>query len=581
MKKHLQHILSLLAICCTMSVAGQVSVPSDLIKNCNQWKITYPTGKEDKTLCNEPNNEYFYVNTAGDAIVFRTPIRSSNATTPNSSYIRSELRERTANGNSDIYWKTAGTHMVYVKQAITHLPMNKPHLVATQIHGNKDDRIDDAMVLRLEDSHLFLSFNGGKLRRDVTVKSNYSLGTIHEVIFLVVDGKHYCYYSEDGNLLNAYNKDSADSYLIKDGPNDFVMDKSYGEAYFKIGNYTQSNADKEGTDTGNPNNYGEVLVYDFEVEHGAVKFTGISLSPANVAFVVGSNIQLAVAKIPTDATENIDVSFTSSDSTIASVDSKGLVTAILEGTVSIIGRTDDGRFIGNSTITVVGEPTGPNLALNKPISGTGTHDADNEVANLVDGLTSKRWSVLGFPQSATIDLGAVYSIGRTETSCYKDRDYQYMVSVANEESGPYTQIVDRFNNSTLGSVRNPIIDVFPIVEGRYIQITVTGAHTYTGSWMSLLEFRVFGGSETSNLKEIGSIDEPITIWPNPAGNTINFNASKGFQLLEVYDQLGKLVMNQTLEGTSVDISKLNPGLYVFKLSGKNGAVSERVFKRKY
>ncbi len=96
MKKHLQHILSLLAICCTMSVAGQVSVPSDLIKNWNQWKITYPTGKEDKTLCNEPNNEYFYVNTAGDAIVFRTPIRSSNATTPNSSYIRSELRERTA-----------------------------------------------------------------------------------------------------------------------------------------------------------------------------------------------------------------------------------------------------------------------------------------------------------------------------------------------------------------------------------------------------------------------------------------------------------------------------------------------------
>ena len=54
-------------------------------------------------------------------------------------------------------------------------------MVATQIHGNKDD----AMVLRLENSHLFLSFNGGKLKDDLTIKTNYALGTVHEVIFLV------------------------------------------------------------------------------------------------------------------------------------------------------------------------------------------------------------------------------------------------------------------------------------------------------------------------------------------------------------------------------------------------------------
>ena len=83
--------------------------------------------------------------------------------------------------------------MIYVKQAITHLPINKPELVATQIHGNKDEGIDDSMVLRLEDSHLFLSFNGGKLRDNVTITTNYTLGTVHEVIFIVVDGKHYCY----------------------------------------------------------------------------------------------------------------------------------------------------------------------------------------------------------------------------------------------------------------------------------------------------------------------------------------------------------------------------------------------------
>lgn len=245
---------------------GDITYPSDLMRNYMQWKITYPDGVEDKTLFEE-TNEYFYVNDTKDGIVFRSPIRSDNGSTPNSNYIRSELRERKEDGSSDIYWTTTGTHVVYSKQAITHLPIVKDELVATQIHGNKADGIDDAMVLRLEGSHLFLSFNGGKLRSDLTVKTDYSLGSVHEVIFEVINGKHYVYYSEDGNLASAYASGSASSYLVKDGSNSYVMDLDYDQSYFKIGNYTQSNPDKEGGYTDDPNNYGEVVVYDFWVQH--------------------------------------------------------------------------------------------------------------------------------------------------------------------------------------------------------------------------------------------------------------------------------------------------------------------------
>jgi len=246
---------------------GTADVPSDLMDNCNQWKITYPDGSEDKTLCGEANNEFFYVHDDGNAIVFRTPIRNDNGTTPNSSYIRSELRERREDGSSDIYWTTAGTHVVYAKQAITHLPIVKNHLVATQVHGNKADGIDDSMVLRLEGSHLFLSFNGGKLREDLTVTLNYTLGTVHEVLFEIVDGKHYAYYSEDGNLGDAYESGNAARYLVRDGGNDYVMDLNYDRTYFKLGNYTQSNSNREGSESDNPANYGEVVLYDFFVEH--------------------------------------------------------------------------------------------------------------------------------------------------------------------------------------------------------------------------------------------------------------------------------------------------------------------------
>ena len=568
-------VLFLFAISFNFSVNAQV--PSDLMDNCRQWKITYPTGVEDKTLCGESNNEYFYVNDTGDAIVFRAPIRSDNGTTPNSSNIRSELRERVADGSVDIYWTTVGTHMIYVKQAITHLPINKSHLVATQIHGNKDDGIDDSMVMRLEDSHLFLSFNGGKLREDITIKTNYSLGTIHEVIFLVVDGKHYCYYAEDGNLLNSFNNDNATAYLIKDGDNEYVMDLNYDESYFKVGNYTQSNADEEGNDTDNPNNYGEVLVYDFSVSHGDVNVTGVNLLPSEVDLLVGSSKELFVEIIPSNS-NNIGVSFSTSNSEIATVDANGLVTGVSKGNAIITVTTDDGGYTALSIVNVHDAALGVNLALNKSIIGSGTHDGDHDVLNLVDGLTTTRWSVSGFPQTAILDLGESYKLDRTEMVCYNDRDYQYSVSVSDTENGVYKQIVDRSENATEGSSANPIIDVFSDVEGRFIKLEITGAKTYTGSWMSLMEFRVFG-DETLSIVDDYSLSDKIFLWPNPASNIVNISNSEDFYSMSIYDYLGKLLLKKDLEQKSIDVSNLDSGLYIIKLSNEKKTISKNLFIR--
>jgi hypothetical protein len=552
-------------------------VPSDLMNNCNQWKITYPTGAEDKTLCNEPNNEFFYVNEAGDAIVFRAPIRNDNGTTPNSSYIRSELRERESDGSTDIYWTTEGTHMLYVKQAISHLPLNKSHLVAAQIHGSKDDGIDDSMVLRLENSHLFLSFNGGKLREDLTIKTNYSLGTIHEVIFLVVDGKHYCYYSEDGNLLTAYNNNNALSYLVKDGGNDFVMDLNYDETYFKVGNYTQSNPEKEGSDTDATDNYGEVLVYDFLVEHNSVDVTSVSLSPNVENLSLGGELQLTKIVSPSSASNKM-VSYSSSDTSVATVNATGNVIAVAEGNTVITITTDDGGFTDTCNITVVENPNGMNLALNKSVTGTGVHDADNDVSKLVDGLKTTRWSVSDFPQTAVIDLGESYFLGRTELVCYSDRAYKFSVSVSDTENGSYSEIVDRSENTTPGTELNPIIDIFSGVNGRFVKIEVTDAEYYSGSWVSLLEFKVFEASSLS-VEDIVAQEEEIMIWPNPAYNSIHIKSIINIDRLAIYNQVGKLLLNKNIEDNQIDISNLNAGTYVFKLFSKSKFIYKRVVKK--
>ncbi|MDO6760356.1 discoidin domain-containing protein [Tamlana sp. 2_MG-2023] len=751
MKHFLFNRVSLCAVFLGAFQFASAQIPSDLMSNCNQWKITYPDGVEDKTLCDEPNNEFFHVSDAGDALVFFAPVRSDNGTTPNSSYIRSELRERTESGNSDIYWTTDGSHMIYVKQAITHLPIVKSHLVATQIHGNKDDGIDDSMVMRLEGSHLFLSFNGGKLRDNVTIKSDYNLGDKHEVIFLVEDGKHYCYYSEDGNLLNAYNSGNASQYLVKDDGDEVLMDLNYDETYFKVGNYTQSNPEKEGDETDNPDNYGEVYVYDYAVVHGGggvdpnpdpdpdpIAVSGVSLSPSSASLSLGSTQELSASVSPSDAS-NKSVSYSSSNTSVASVSSTGVVSGNSAGTATITVSTSDGNHTDTMEITVVAPSTDDNLALNKSVSGTGSADGDNVVANLVDGDTGSRWSVSGFPQSATIDLGSAFSLESTELVCYSDRAYQYTISVSDSENGSYTEVVNRSNNSTPGSASSPIIDTFNSINARYVKIEVTGADSYTGSWVSLLELRVFGGegengdddndggddngstepqestnvaleksvsyseeqshnpaanlvdgdsdsrwsaegypewvvvdleglytinstevicfndrayqytieasTDGNNYTEIvdrtnnstgGSNSNPIAnafseidaryvrititgaddysgdwasieelrvfgyassatsksgiskngeeataavkLWPNPAVNTVNISGAASFDTLTVYDQVGKVVLNQAIQGNSVDISSLNSGMYIFRLTGKDNAVTKRVIK---
>ena len=117
--------------------------------------------------------------------------------------------------------------------------------------------------------------------------------------------------------------------------------------------------------------------------------------------------------------------------------------------------------------------------------------------NAVDGIinvAANRWSASGMPQSLLIDLGSIYDVTRFEVFPYKDRAYRYTIegSVGN---GVYATLVDRSQNSTGG---NSIADDIPLAAVRYLRLTVTGAApaSYTGSWVSIQEFKCFGVPNT-------------------------------------------------------------------------------------
>ena len=82
-----------------------------------------------------------------------------------------------------------------------------------------------------------------------------------------------------------------------------------------------------------------------------IPVSGVSISPDNSSLLVGETVQLSETVSPTDAT-NQNVSWSTSNSAVATVSSNGLVTAVSEGTTEITVTTEDGDFTATSNITV-------------------------------------------------------------------------------------------------------------------------------------------------------------------------------------------------------------------------------------
>ncbi|MGE5548927.1 MAG: DNRLRE domain-containing protein, partial [Bacteroidota bacterium] len=159
---------------------------------------------------------------------------------------------------------------------------------------------------------------------------------------------------------------------------------------------------------------------------------------------------------------------------------------------------------------------GVNLALNKPVTFS-SQQAGNEASHAVDGDLATRWSADTYPEWIQVDLGATYTVNRTEVCPYLDRAYQFKVEVSTNGTS-YTQVVDRLSNTTGGAV---ISDTFAAASARYVKLTVTGASGYTGTWTSINEFRVFNsGSLPSPTPTPTSTPTPTPSYtPTPPAST--------------------------------------------------------------
>jgi hypothetical protein len=221
-----------------LSPIRDVKVPADLV-DLGNWYLTLPTGeKGDPDDVYPPAlesfvDDWFRLNDTRDGIVFRA--NAGGATTKNSKYPRSELREM--HGGELASWSNeSGTHTMSLRQAVTRLPVAKPHVVTAQIH----DEDSDVVMVRLEGTQLKVEYDDG--RDDIVIDQAYELGTPYDLRIVAADRKVQVFY---------------DDKLAADLP------LSGGGWYFKTGSYVQSNPERGDA----PDAVAEVVLYSLKVEH--------------------------------------------------------------------------------------------------------------------------------------------------------------------------------------------------------------------------------------------------------------------------------------------------------------------------
>jgi len=96
-----------------------------------------------------------------------------------------------------------------------------------------------------------------------------------------------------------------------------------------------------------------------------VAVTGVGLNQTSISLTKGFTSTLVATVVPGEST-NRTVTWSSSDTAIATVDNNGIVTAVAEGTAVITARTLDGGYSATCQVTVIAPVAVSGVSLNKP-----------------------------------------------------------------------------------------------------------------------------------------------------------------------------------------------------------------------
>ncbi len=158
-------------------------------------------------------------------------------------------------------------------------------------------------------------------------------------------------------------------------------------------------------------------------DEDVIRVTGVTLDPGNISLTEGETATLTATVAPSSASRPA-VSWSSSDTDVASVDANGTVTAVAAGTATITVTTIDGGFTATCTVTVNAALTAVDLGL----------------------PSGRKWAPFNLGATAPEEYGDYYAWGETEPdSDYSWASYQW----CDNGNG---SVLTRYNTKGYGTV---------------------------------------------------------------------------------------------------------------------------------
>ncbi len=178
------------------------------------------------------------------------------------------------------------------------------------------------------------------------------------------------------------------------------------------------------------------------VKVSAPSVTGVSLDRSEASLKVGESVTLSATVSPSDAS-NRNVTWSSSDSSVASVDGSGVVSAAKAGKATITVTTEDGGFKASCTVTVAApgvsgvslDQNDVSLSVGESVTLSATVSPDNASDRSVS------WSSSDSSVATVSDKGAVKAVGGgTATITVTTNDGGYSDSCTVRVSKPVIEV---------------------------------------------------------------------------------------------------------------------------------------------
>jgi uncharacterized protein YjdB len=246
-----------------------------------------------------------------------------------------------------------------------------------------------------------------------------------------------------------------------------------------------------------------------------VLVTGVSLNATSVSLPTGATSQLTATVAPSNAT-NQSVSWSSGNTTVATVNSSGLVKGVAAGTATIAVTTQDGAKTAACVVTVTASN---NLALNKAVAVSSTETVTTPGSAAVDGNTATRWSsAFSDPQWIYVDLGANYNINRVKITWEAAYAAAYQIQVSSDATN-WTTLKTITGNTSLLNDNTGLSGT-----GRYVRMYGTARGTSYG--YSIYELEVYGTLTSRCTIANAGGDYSVSISNDAANPSVTFIPSR-------------------------------------------------------